>query len=154
MSIVAVCIAPRSRGAVTLSLARIFFYSYTGKASDALFYWRSIRNHGGVASAFNSVPADGQLITCRQAGSVRIMITVYALRFVDGRIYVGMTANLQRRIPEHQRGRTKSTKNKGCFEVIFTEACKDRVSARIREKYWKSGCGKEKLKSRGRSSAG
>ena len=32
------------------------------------------------------------------------------------------------------------------FELIYSEACKTRPEARIREKYWKSGIGKEKLK--------
>jgi putative endonuclease len=30
--------------------------------------------------------------------------------------------------------------------LIYSEECKTRPEARVREKYWKSGIGKEKLK--------
>jgi putative endonuclease len=82
------------------------------------------------------------------------MYTIYGLNFDDGRIYVGMTDNLARRIKEHKRGRTKSTKNRGDFKIIKIEECDNRVTAREREKYWKSGCGKEQLKFWSGSSAG
>ena len=57
-----------------------------------------------------------------------------------------MTEDLNRRISEHKRGKTRSTKNKGFFSVVIIEECKTREDARKREKYWKSGCGKEVLK--------
>ena len=72
---------------------------------------------------------------------------IYALRFDDGRIYVGMTNNLSRRVAEHKRGKTKSTKNREKFKVICIETYLDRLKAHTREKYWKSGYGKERLKS-------
>jgi putative endonuclease len=75
------------------------------------------------------------------------MYVIYALFFENtGRIYVGMTSKLSQRITDHKRGKTKSTKNRGNFLVRIIEKCEDRESARNREKYWKSGCGKEKLK--------
>jgi putative endonuclease len=75
------------------------------------------------------------------------MYKIYALFFKDiQRIYVGMTGNIEQRICDHNKGRTKSTKNKGKFDMKILEECKDRKIARKREKYWKSGCGKEKLK--------
>ena len=61
-----------------------------------------------------------------------------------------MTNDLKRRIKEHQRNKTKSTKNRGEFNVIIIENCENRQLARAREKYWKSGCGKEQLKNLGR----
>lgn len=73
------------------------------------------------------------------------MYVIYALYF-DDRIYVGMTNDVERRIKEHQGGKTKSTKNRGSFLIKIIEKCNNRSEARIREKYWKSGCGKEKLK--------
>ena len=82
------------------------------------------------------------------------MYIIYGLKFDDGRIYVGMTDNLERRIKEHQKGRTKSTKNRGDFKIIKIEKCNDRITARKREKYWKSGCGKEQLKFWSGSSVG
>ena len=57
-----------------------------------------------------------------------------------------MTNDLNRRIKEHKRGKTRTTKNKVIVRVLKIERRKDRLSARKREKYWKSGCGKEFLK--------
>ena len=56
-----------------------------------------------------------------------------------------MTSDVEKRINEHNAGREKTTRPYAPFELIFTEDCKSRPAARIREKYWKSGVGKEKL---------
>jgi putative endonuclease len=82
------------------------------------------------------------------------MYIIYALVFIDNRIYVGMTNDLERRTKEHIRGKTKSTKNRSIRKIIIIEKCKSRLLAREKEKYWKSGFGKEKLKSRMISSVG
>jgi putative endonuclease len=75
------------------------------------------------------------------------MYHVYALQSISRNyIYVGMTDNLERRIAEHQSGRSKTTAPYRPFTLIFTEEQPDRKSARLREKYFKSGIGKEKLK--------
>ena len=73
--------------------------------------------------------------------------TVYAIKsLIDNRIYVGMTLNLDKRLAEHNQGRTKSTKGFRPWELIFKEEVKTRNDARNLEKYYKSGCGKEILK--------
>ena len=74
------------------------------------------------------------------------MYTIYALLLSDKNIYVGMTNNINRRIKEHQRGKTKTTKNKKILKIGLIEERPIRLEARKREKYWKSGCGKERLK--------
>ena len=75
------------------------------------------------------------------------MYTVYAiLSQKDGRIYVGFTSNIEKRLKEHNAGTTKSTKGFRPWELLYTEVVKDRVTARKREVYWKSGTGKEQLK--------
>ncbi|PIV17115.1 MAG: endonuclease [Flavobacteriales bacterium CG03_land_8_20_14_0_80_35_15] len=61
-------------------------------------------------------------------------------------IYVGLTQNVSERIKRHNDGRERTTKFYSPFELIYSEVCKSRIDARIREKYWKSGIGKEKLK--------
>lgn len=61
-------------------------------------------------------------------------------------IYVGMTKNLEERISRHNSGREKTTKPYLPYELIFSEVCEDRIEARRREKYWKSGFGKERLR--------
>ncbi|MFO7844181.1 MAG: GIY-YIG nuclease family protein [Bacteroidales bacterium] len=72
---------------------------------------------------------------------------VYAIKSkCDNRIYVGFTNNLDKRLKEHNQGRTKSTKAYKPWVLIYTERVETREKARKREKYLKSGCGKEKLK--------
>jgi len=61
-------------------------------------------------------------------------------------IYVGMTDNLQRRIDYHNNGYNKTTKPYRPFYILLTEELPTRIEARIREKYLKSGVGKEYLK--------
>ncbi|MBU1100432.1 MAG: GIY-YIG nuclease family protein [Bacteroidetes bacterium] len=75
------------------------------------------------------------------------MITVYAIKSViKSYIYVGMTKNLQERLKRHNSGWERTTKAYCPFELIYFEVHPDRVSARKREKYLKSGVGKEFLK--------
>ncbi|AVR44579.1 endonuclease [Christiangramia fulva] len=75
------------------------------------------------------------------------MITVYAISSIYHHyIDVGMTENIEERFKRHNSGREKTTKAYLPFELIFTELCENRVEGRKREKYWKSGIGKEKLK--------
>ena len=62
-------------------------------------------------------------------------------------IYVGITNNPARRILEHNKGKEKTTKYYRPFRIIFIEQYKSRMEARKREKYLKSGCGKEFIKS-------
>ncbi|MFH1178454.1 MAG: GIY-YIG nuclease family protein [bacterium] len=58
-----------------------------------------------------------------------------------------MTQNLERRFSEHNAGACRSTSSHAPFQVIYTELQSSRVVARIREKWLKSGVGKEFLKS-------
>ncbi len=75
------------------------------------------------------------------------MYFVYAIQSkIDNRLYVGFTDNLDRRFSEHNSGRTKSTKAYIPWELVYFESIENRIDARNREKYFKSGCGKEHLK--------
>jgi putative endonuclease len=72
---------------------------------------------------------------------------VYALKsLVDNRIYVGFTSNLEKRLVEHNSGKTKSTKGYRPWVLLYSEEVVGRINARNREKYLKSGVGKEFLK--------
>jgi putative endonuclease len=75
---------------------------------------------------------------------------VYAIKSEkDGRIYVGMSSNPEKRLLEHNSGSVFSTKGFRPWILIFLENTgNERTFARIREKYWKSGCGKEVLKNK------
>ncbi len=75
------------------------------------------------------------------------MYIVYVIKSeVDSRLYVGFTENIERRLKEHNSGKTRSTKGYIPWKLVYKEEVKERVDARQREKYLKSGCGKESLK--------
>lgn len=57
-----------------------------------------------------------------------------------------MTQDLAARVKRHNDGRERTTKFYRPYELIYSEVCETRVEARLREKYWKSGVGKKKLK--------
>ena len=72
---------------------------------------------------------------------------VYVIKSqVDGRIYVGFSSDVEKRLKEHNCGKTKSTKGFCPWVMIFKEEIPDRIEARKKEKYYKTGIGKEKLK--------
>ena len=76
------------------------------------------------------------------------MFYVYVIKSqLRNYIYVGMTNNFQRRIKQHNNGENSTTKAYRPFELIFVEEYNTRVEAREREKYLKSGIGKEFIKS-------
>ncbi|MDP2696023.1 MAG: GIY-YIG nuclease family protein [bacterium] len=76
------------------------------------------------------------------------MYTIYILQsLARNYIYVGMTNNIERRLGQHQQGKAKTTKAYRPFKLIFTEERNTRQEARNREKYLKSGIGKEWIKS-------
>ena len=78
------------------------------------------------------------------------MWVAYALRSEkDGWLYIGMTSNIERRFIEHNRGYNRSTKSRGPFNLIYVEECGSRTQARDREKYLKSGIGRDFLKRQG-----
>lgn len=75
--------------------------------------------------------------------------SVYAMASTVRRyIYVGLTNNMQRRFAEHQRGWNAVTKPYRPFIILHEEACSTRPEAREREKWLKSGVGKEWLHSK------
>ena len=75
------------------------------------------------------------------------MFYVYAISsLAHNYIYVGLTEDVDERIKRHNGGRERTTKFYKPFELIYSEVFETRVEARFREKYWKSGTGKEKLR--------
>jgi putative endonuclease len=57
-----------------------------------------------------------------------------------------MSSDIERRISDHNNGYNKTTKPYRPFRVILVEEYETRDLARKREKYLKSGVGKEYLK--------
>lgn len=71
----------------------------------------------------------------------------YVLQSIkDSSLYKGLTSNLERRVAQHNNGKNPSTINKRPLKLIYFEKFDSRVKAREREKYFKSGSGREKLK--------
>ncbi len=85
---------------------------------------------------------------CLPAGApVNIMYYIYAIRSIKKNyIYVGLTNNPERRIAEHNYKKEKTTRLYAPFKTILIKKYKTRIEARKREKYLKSGIGKEYLK--------
>ena len=75
------------------------------------------------------------------------MFYVYVLLSLhDGRTYIGYTDNVDRRLAEHNAGRSKATKHRRPFRILFTEEFNNSKEAKLRELWWKSGAGRRKLK--------
>jgi len=75
------------------------------------------------------------------------MYFVYAIKSVNRNyIYAGLTNDIERRVAEHNAGKNKTTKPYRPFKLIYSESFSTRVEARKKEKYLKSGIGKEYLK--------
>ena len=71
---------------------------------------------------------------------------VYVLELGDGRRYVGQTNNLARRMAEHRSGRSRFTRKYKIVRLLYSEECETRSAALKREKFLKSGKGREWLK--------
>jgi putative endonuclease len=76
------------------------------------------------------------------------MYYIYALTNKAGRVYVGMSKDVEKRLEDHNKGRVFSTKGFRPWTIFFQEKVGNREEARKREKYYKSGYGKEFLKTR------
>ena len=71
----------------------------------------------------------------------------YALKSLkDGTLYIGMTSDVERRLKQHNSGKTSSNRHSVPFEIIYTKPFESRADARKHEKHLKSGSGRESLK--------
>jgi len=75
------------------------------------------------------------------------MFYVYVIiSLKDKTIYIGSTENLEKRLKDHNQGKTKSIKHKVPFELVYFEAYRNRTQARKREiRLKKNSSEKEKL---------
>ncbi len=73
---------------------------------------------------------------------------VYILKSLNyDKTYVGFTNNLERRLNEHNSGKTIFTNKYKPWKIVYKEEALDRITARKREKYFKSSAARRKLKS-------
>src|SRR3989338_1490130 len=87
---------------------------------------------------------------CRQAGAGRQGAQPYKMHYIyiirsdkDGGYYTGLTSDLDRRVREHNKSDTKSTRSRKPWRIVYSEAYATLKEARAREKYLKSGVGRE-----------
>jgi putative endonuclease len=75
------------------------------------------------------------------------MYTVYVLRSLrDRKHYTGYSSGVDKRLFEHNSGKTESTKRRRPFELIYSEQYQSKDEAKKRERFLKSGKGREELK--------
>jgi putative endonuclease len=75
------------------------------------------------------------------------MHTVYVLKsLIDGKLYIGCTADFDRRIEYHNKGKVKSTKHRRPFILVYKENYDNLYEAFKVEKYYKTAKGKRELK--------
>jgi len=75
------------------------------------------------------------------------MYYVYILKSLkDNKLYTGYTNNLQKRLEEHNQGKNFSTSWRGPFKLIYYEAYLSQDDAKRREKYFKTGWGRNYIK--------
>jgi putative endonuclease len=75
------------------------------------------------------------------------MHSVYVLRSEqDGSLYTGYSHELKQRLIEHQKGKAASTRTKRPIELIYAELYKNRKDAMQREKYFKTGWGRNYIR--------
>lgn len=77
----------------------------------------------------------------------QLMYYTYVLENSNGDFYVGYTANLKKRLSEHNNGKTFSTKNRH-WRVVYYEACMSQEDARRRETYLKTSQGRRMFRLR------
>ncbi len=75
------------------------------------------------------------------------MFYVYVLKSLkDKKRYIGYTSNLEIRIKAHNEGKVKSTKNRVPLKLVYSEEYELKREAMQREKFFKTGKGREFLK--------
>ena len=66
----------------------------------------------------------------------------------DYKLYIGQTNDLKRRIKDHNKGFSLSTKYRRPLKLVYYEACLDEEKSVKREKYFKTGFGRKFLRDR------
>ena len=73
---------------------------------------------------------------------------VYVLKNPEGRLYIGFTNDLERRVCQHQEGKGGWTRGRGPWELAYFETFIDRAEAMQRERNLKHGKTNQELRKR------
>ncbi|MDP3740717.1 MAG: GIY-YIG nuclease family protein [bacterium] len=83
------------------------------------------------------------------------MFYTYVLQNSKGQLYKGSTSNLEKRVRQHEERISGFTSKNGPWKLVYYEVFESRLEAELREKFFKTGLGREFLKniltSRGRA---
>ena len=75
------------------------------------------------------------------------MFFVYVISSINHKyIYVGLSNNVEIRVKQHNSGKERTTRPYIPFDLIHVERFNSRIDTRKREKFLKSGDGKEWIK--------
>ncbi len=75
------------------------------------------------------------------------MYYVYVLKnLITHNYYKGFTKNINLRLEQHKKGYNQSTSYNKEWILIHVDICENRAQARLLEKYFKSGYGREIIK--------
>jgi putative endonuclease len=72
----------------------------------------------------------------------------YVLLCVDGKLYIGSSTDLRRRLAQHEAGEVDATRPRLPVTLVYYEACRSETAARLREKQLKTGYGRRYLRQR------
>jgi putative endonuclease len=73
--------------------------------------------------------------------------TVYVIKSLHkDYVYVWMTNNIERRLYEHNSKQSKSTRHYAPFVVLYQEEMENGDVARLKEKYFKSGQWRKRIR--------
>jgi putative endonuclease len=74
-------------------------------------------------------------------------VFLYVIKsMMNAELYVGITQDVNRRLKDHEQGKNRYTKGLRPWNLVLTKEYENWQSARDKEKYYKSGFGKERLK--------
>jgi putative endonuclease len=71
---------------------------------------------------------------------------VYVLKNSDGRLYIGFTTDLERRVSQHQEDKGGWTKGRGPWKLVHHETFTERKEALNRERNLKRGKANRELR--------
>ena len=86
----------------------------------------------------------GRLVELECIMGSKMTYFVYVLKSAkDGTRYTGITTNLIRRLADHNKGCSRYTKIHRPYQIVYFEESPNRIEARKREKYLKTGFGRQ-----------
>jgi putative endonuclease len=101
----------------------------------------------GLVAQLNTVPAVGREHLSGRTKISNVKFYTYVLRSINfDRNYIGFTSNLEERLKQHNSGKTKSTKPYKPWVLLFFEEHGSKEDALKREKWLKSGIGRDYIK--------